>query len=51
VNSDPDGPRADDIGGDDLGPNWGLHAVDYNVAFEDLLAVVAAQAEAWLADG
>lgn len=46
VNADPGGPRADDIGGD-LTPEWGLHAVDYNLALGDLVALVASQAAAW----
>lgn len=43
-----DGPRVDDVFGD-LGPQWGLHAIDYNLAFGDLLDLVSQQAEAWTA--
>jgi pimeloyl-ACP methyl ester carboxylesterase len=37
------GPRTDNITGD-LTPQWGLHAVDANVAMGDLVDLVAAQA-------
>jgi len=43
-----DGPRVDDVFGD-LGPQWGLHAIDYNLAFGDLLDLVEQQATAWIA--
>jgi hypothetical protein len=47
VHEDP-GPRADDVRGD-LGPAWGLHLIDVNVAMGDLVAVVGAQAEGYSA--
>ncbi len=47
VNPDP-GPRVDDIGGD-LTPEWGMHLVDVNVALENLIDLVAGQAQAWAA--
>jgi len=46
VNADPSGPRIDDISGD-IGPAWGLHAVDYNLVMGDLIDLVATQAAAW----
>ncbi|MBK9179384.1 MAG: DUF3089 domain-containing protein [Acidimicrobiales bacterium] len=49
VQSDPTDPRADDVVGD-LGPWWGLHMVDVQLAMGDLLALVASQSDAWLAD-
>lgn len=48
VHGDPSGPRVDDITGD-LTPEWGLHAVDYNVAMGDLVAVATQQIEAYTA--
>jgi hypothetical protein len=47
VNGGP-GPRVDEVSGD-LGPQWGLHAIDYNLALGDLLALADRQAEAWQA--
>ncbi len=52
TNADPADPRTDRIGGDVPGlagpdANWGLHLVDMNVAFGDLVRVVGAQAKAW----
>lgn len=47
VNAGP-GPRIDEVKGD-LGPQWGLHAIDYNLALGDLLALAGGQAEAWQA--
>jgi len=44
VNADPDDPRIDDVGGDFL-PGWGLHIIDMNLAIDDLVAVVAQQAD------
>jgi hypothetical protein len=46
VHADPSGPRIDDISGD-IGPAWGLHAVDYNLVMGDLIDLVATQAAAW----
>jgi hypothetical protein len=51
VNGDPSGPRTDDIEGD-MGVDWGLHGVDYNIAMNDLVDLVDQQSQAWLdADG
>lgn len=47
VNGDPADPRADDIGGD-LTPEWGLHAVDINLAMGNLVDIAQAQAEAYV---
>jgi hypothetical protein len=47
VNVGP-GPRTDEVNGD-MGPEWGLHAIDYNLALGDLLALAEAQGDAWLA--
>jgi hypothetical protein len=44
-----DGPRADDVSGD-LTPEWGLHAVDYNLMERDLVELGRAQAEAYLGE-
>jgi hypothetical protein len=41
-----DGPRADDFGGD-LSPEWGLHLVDVTLVMGDIVANVAAQADAY----
>jgi hypothetical protein len=49
VHGDPSGPRVDDITGD-LTPEWGLHAVDYNIAMGDLLSVVDQEIAAYAAD-
>jgi Protein of unknown function (DUF3089) len=46
VSGDPADPRTDDIGGD-LNDQWGMHLVDANVAMGDIVALVAAQAEAY----
>ncbi len=48
VDSDPDDPRADDIGGDFL-PGWGLHLVVINLAQGDLLNLAHIQIDTWLA--
>ena len=47
INSDPDDPRADDIGGDLILPGWGLHLVDVNLVSEDIHALIQSQAEAF----
>lgn len=47
VNGDPSDARADDIRGD-LSPEWGLHAVDWEVAALSILDVVDSQIAAWL---
>jgi pimeloyl-ACP methyl ester carboxylesterase len=52
VHGDPADPRVDDIAGDLGGggqvlANWGLHLIDMNVAFGNLLDVVASQARAF----
>ncbi len=54
VNADPSDPRVDDIPGDIViggEPNqrWGMHVVDVNVALGDLIDLVSAQSEAYLA--
>jgi hypothetical protein len=41
-----EGPRADDFSGD-LSPEWGLHLVDVNLVMGDIVANVAAQADAY----
>ena len=53
VNADPGGKRTDRIPGDVviMGaplPGWGLHLVDMNVAMTDVIALVAAQRDAYL---
>jgi hypothetical protein len=47
IDADPADPRTDDLAGDSLGPEWGLHHLDSNIALDDLVAVVAAQAESY----
>ena len=54
VNADPDDPRTDTIGGDviidgEVNEDWGLHLIDMNVAMGNLVEIVGAQAEAWVA--
>ena len=49
VGSGPTDQRGTDIGGD-LGPTWGLHLVDVNVAIGDLVDLVRRQGDAF-ADG
>ena len=54
VNADPHDARADDIPGDvEIGgqrlAGWGLHPIDINVAQGDLVRLVAAQRDAWVA--
>lgn len=46
VNADPSDPRGDEIGGQ-ISPEWGLHAIDFQVALGDLVALVDAQARSW----
>jgi Protein of unknown function (DUF3089) len=46
VHSDPADPRVDDIVGD-ITPEWGLHAIDVNLALGDLVDLVHDQAEAY----
>ena len=48
VNADPDDPRADQIGGQ-ISPDWGLHAIDFQVAFGELVELAESQADAWVA--
>jgi len=48
VNGDPSDPRADDIRGD-LTPEWGLHLIDVTLVMGDMVDLVAAQTEAYLA--
>jgi len=51
VTAHPDpGPRADDLPAD-LGPEWGLHVVDVNIAMGDLVAVARSQAAAYKSAG
>jgi hypothetical protein len=47
IHTDPADARTDDLAGDTLGPEWGLHELDSNIALDDLVAVVAAQARAY----
>ena len=47
IDADPADPRTDDLTGDSLGPEWGLHHLDSNIALDDLVAVVGAQAESY----
>jgi hypothetical protein len=55
IDVDPADPRTDDLArcacdpalGDYLPPEWGLHHLDSNIALDDLVAVVAAQARAY----
>ncbi|MGB3624197.1 MAG: DUF3089 domain-containing protein [Henriciella sp.] len=54
VNADPDDPRTDDIQGDLIGPagvmaDWGLHLIDMHAAMGNLVDIVAAQSETWVA--
>ncbi len=54
VHGNPSDPRADDINGDVMAngqPNasWGLHLIDVNEAMGNFVAIVAAQAKAFLA--
>lgn len=54
VNADPEDPRTDTITGDvvangEVNADWGLHLVDMNVAMGNLVEIVGAQAEAWVA--
>ena len=46
MNSDPSDPRADEIGGQ-ISPDWGLHAIDYQVAYGELVALADSEAQAW----
>ena len=48
TNADPADPRADDIGGQ-ISPDWGLHAIDYQVAYGELVGLAQSQADAWAA--
>lgn len=49
VDADPQDPRADDINGEFIiGPGWGLHLVDMNLAMGDLVDLAETQAAAWL---
>lgn len=47
VNGDPADARADDITGD-LSPEWGLHAVDWEIAALSILDLVDTQVANWL---
>ena len=47
IDADPADARTDDLAGDTLGPEWGLHHLDSNIALDDLVAVVADQAKAY----
>ena len=54
VNGDPKDSRADDIAGDvvvngNVVPSWGLHLIDVNEAFGNLLDIVRTQTKAYLA--
>lgn len=48
VNADPEDPRTDVIGGQ-ISPDWGLHAIDFQVALGELVGLVGSQSESWLA--
>jgi hypothetical protein len=47
IDADPTDPRTDDLAGDTLGAEWGLHNLDVNIALDDLVAVVGAQAKSY----
>jgi hypothetical protein len=47
IDADPTDARTDDLAGETLGAEWGLHNIDSNIALDDLVAVVAAQAESY----
>ncbi len=54
VNGDPADPRADDIVGDVINDgevlaDWGLHLIDMNAAMGNLVDIVSAQSDAWVA--
>lgn len=49
VNADPADARTDTIPGDVPLPGWGLHLGDFSYAMGDLIRLVAAQRDAWLA--
>jgi len=54
VNADPADPRADDIPGDvvigtTVLADWGLHLIDVNLAYDDLVRLVPQQYAAWKA--
>jgi len=54
VNADPADPRTDDIAGDVVAggvvqKDWGLHLIDANLAMGNLVDLVGAQSQAWLA--
>ena len=54
VSGDPEDPRADDIigdvvVGDDTLTDWGLHLIDMNAALGNLVDIVKAQSETWMA--
>jgi len=54
VNGDPKDPRADDIAGDvvvngNVVPSWGLHLIDVNEAFGNLIDIVRTQTKSYLA--
>lgn len=55
VAGDPADPRADDIIGDvvvggEVLADWGLHLIDMNVAMGNLIDIVKAQADTWVAE-
>jgi hypothetical protein len=54
VNADPADPRTDDINGDvvqdgKVNAAWGLHLIDANLAMGNLVSIVGAEANAYLA--
>ncbi len=54
VNADPNDPRTDDIAGDVVAggavqKDWGLHLIDVNLAMGNLVDLVGAQSQAYLA--
>lgn len=54
VHADPAGPRIHDITGDVIVhgtvlPQWGLHLIDPNLTMGNLLDIVGAEADTWIA--
>lgn len=55
VNGDPEDPRVDEINGDvtnadgSVNADWGLHLVDMHAAMGNLVTIVGAESDAWVA--
>ena len=54
VNANADDPRTDDVPGDvvvgdTILTDWGLHLIDVSIAYDDLIALVPQQLDAWKA--